>query len=146
MSARDSRPPDEGVREVDHSGDVGLEIWADSPAELLERATAGLCGLMTWSRVEIVTTRPIAVRAGNLTDLLVDWLSAVILTASTHAELYAHASIDRFEEGAATGTLHGAPLDAARHALRFDVKAATYHGLLVEKTDAGYHARVIFDL
>ena len=142
----DQRPPHDGVREVDHSGDVGLEIWGASERELLEHATTGLCGLMTWSRVEPVSTRTIEVRADNLTDLLVDWLSAVILSASTHAELYARATVERAEQGIATGVLHAAPLDPARHDLRFDVKAATYHDVLVEQTPAGYHARVIFDL
>lgn len=138
--------PPGGVRELDHSGDVGLEVWGATRAELLENATRGLCGLMTWSPVEPVLSRPVEVHAATLADLVVDWLSAVILSAATHAELYARATVETAEEGTAKGTLHGAPLDPARHELRFDVKAATYHDIRVEHTPSGYRARVIFDL
>ena len=137
--------PGDGVREIDHSGDVGLDIRGASRAELLENATRGLCGLMTWSLIEPVVSRPIEVRAGNLPDLVVDWLSAVILSSATHAELYARATLEIAEDGVAKGVLHGAPLDA-EHQLRFDVKAVTYHDILVEHTASGYHARIIFDL
>jgi SHS2 domain-containing protein len=140
------QPPLDGVREIDHSGDVGLEIRAASREDMLSRATAGLCGLMTWSTVVPLSERPIEVRAANLADLLVDWLSAVILAAATHAELYAGATIESVSDELARGVLHAAPLDPSRHDLRFDVKAATYHDLLVEKTSEGFHARVIFDL
>jgi SHS2 domain-containing protein len=138
--------PGEGVREIDHSGDVGLDIRGVSRAELLENATRGLCALMTWSRIDPVVSRRIEVRAGNFTDLVVDWLSAVILSSATHAELYAEAALEIAEDGVAKGVLLGAPLDAEHHQLRFDVKAATYHDILVEHTASGYHARIIFDL
>jgi SHS2 domain-containing protein len=147
MSLRDDGgTPHGGVREIDHSGDVALEIWGATRSELLANATRGLCGLMTWSAVESVRTRRIEVRASSLPDLLVDWLSAVILAAATHAELYGHATVETAEDGFAAGLLHGAPLDPARHALRFDVKAATYHEVRFEHTAYGYHARVVFDL
>ncbi|HEX6791298.1 MAG TPA: archease [Candidatus Krumholzibacteria bacterium] len=144
MGARDDHPP--GVREIDHSGDIGLDVRAPTRRALLENATRGLCGLMTWSRVDAVSTRPIEVRAGTFPDLVVDWLSAVILSAATHAELYAGATLETAEEGVAAGVLHAAPLDPRSHQLRFDVKAATYHDLVVEETPDGFHARVIFDL
>jgi SHS2 domain-containing protein len=139
-------PPPEGVRELDHSGDVGIEVWGGSRAELLENATRGLCGLLSWSRVEPVLERELEVRAATFTDLVVDWLSAVILSAATRAELYAGATVEFAAEGHAKGRLRGAPLDPVRHELRFDVKAVTYHDIQVEQTPAGCHARVIFDL
>jgi SHS2 domain-containing protein len=143
---RDADIPPGGVREIDHSGDVGLEVWGATRAELLENAARGLCGLMTWSRVERASSRPIEVRAESFSDLVVDWLSAVILASATHAELYAGATVETAGDGVAKGMLHGEVLEPSRHQLRFDVKAATYHDLRVEPTSAGYYARVIFDL
>ncbi len=141
-----SGPPPRGVREVDHSGDVGLEVWGASREELLANATRGLCGLMTWSRVDPVSSRAVEVRAESFGDVVVEWLSAVILAAATNAELYAGATVEAASDQFAKGMLHAAPLDPARHELRFDVKAATYHGLLVERTPRGFHAHVVFDL
>jgi SHS2 domain-containing protein len=133
-------------REIDHSGDVGLELWGATLPDLLENATQGLCGLMTWSGVERVLSRRIEVQGASPQDLLVDWLSAVILASATHAELYGAAEVDVSDEGVASGVIFGEALDPARHQLRFDVKAATYHEILLEPVAQGYHARVIFDL
>ena len=46
----------------------------------------------------------------------------------------------------ASGRVWGEAVDEARHELRFDVKAATYHGLVNDVRDSVYYARVIFDL
>jgi SHS2 domain-containing protein len=135
-----------GFREIDHSGDVGLEVWGATVSELLQHATRGLCALMTFSTVLRVSERRIEVQSESREDLLVDWLSAVILAAATHGELYAAADVVVTEDVVATGVVFGEPLDPARHALRFDVKAATYHELLLEESANGYHARIIFDL
>jgi SHS2 domain-containing protein len=146
MSASDADVPAGGFREIEHSGDVGLEVWGGTLAALLAHATRGLCALMTFSTVEPVSERRIEVQAESREDLLVDWLSAVILASAMHGEIYAAADVAVSEDVVASGVLFGAPLDPARHALRFDVKAATYHELLMEESDRGYHARIIFDL
>jgi SHS2 domain-containing protein len=144
-----SARPAGGFQEVDHSGDVGIEAWGATRAEVLANATRGLLGLMAWSRAasrETGLTRRIAVRAGGAPELLVDWFSAVILSAATHAEVYGDVVVEHADETSATGELRGAPFDPAVHELRFDVKGATYHGLVFEQTERGFHARVIFDL
>jgi SHS2 domain-containing protein len=146
VAARDETPPPAGFREMEHSGDVGLELWGATFADLLSNATRGLASLMTWSAIERASARRIEVQSSDVQSLLVDWLSAVILASATHAELYAAADVAVSEDVVASGVVFGEPLDPARHALRFDVKAATYHGIIVEETVCGYHARVVFDL
>ena len=146
MSASDSNVPAGGFREIDHSGDVGLEVWGNTLPALLKHATRGLCALMTFSTVEAVCERRIEVQAQSREDLLVDWLSAVILASAMHGELYANADVVVSEDVVASAVIFGEPLDPARHALRFDVEAATYHELLMEENADGYRARIIFDL
>ena len=43
-------------------------------------------------------------------------------------------------------TAWGEPRDEARHPLIHEVKAVTYHGLTVERTDGGWLAEVIVDI
>lgn len=132
--------------EIDYSGDVGTEAWGDSRTDVFANATRALMALMCRSRVELSVTRAIAVRAETPGDVLVDWLSAVILAAATHGEVYGDVSVDSADDGSAVGEVRGEAIDPARHELRFDVKAATYHGLVVQRTDGRWFARVIFDL
>jgi SHS2 domain-containing protein len=147
VAARDAESvPPAGHREFDYSGDIGIEAWGATRAELMANATRGLLGLMTWSRVDPVVERRIDVRSTGPAELLVDWLSEVILAAAARGEVYGEVTMTGADETSASGFLRGGAYDPARHELRFDVKAATYHDLLVETTPAGFHARVVFDL
>jgi SHS2 domain-containing protein len=114
--------------------------------ELLENATLGLLGLFCRGRVEPVTTRVLDVDSSSKEDLLVDWLAEVIAAIGTHGELYDVVEVTQAGEHFAKGVLRGEKVDPARHDLRFDVKAATYHGLSIEETAGVLRGRVIFDL
>jgi SHS2 domain-containing protein len=133
-------------REIDHSGDVGIEAWGKTPARLFENATLGLLSLVATGPVGVSVKRELVVHAERPSDLLVAWLGEVILAAATHGEVYSGVRVDVIDDCNVRGVVAGERIDTARHALRFDVKAATYHGLVFEETDDGYHARVIFDL
>jgi SHS2 domain-containing protein len=139
-----------GVREIEHSGDVGIEAWGATQAELFQNVTRGLFGLMRREPHESaaghVSSRRIAVNAASPAELLVDWLSEIILSASAHGEVYRDVVVESADETSACGVIRGERYDSARHVLRFDVKAATYHGLVCERSADGYHARVVFDL
>jgi SHS2 domain-containing protein len=133
--------------EIDHSGDVGIEAWGDTPAELFANVTAGLLSLVSTGLRESGVERAVSASAERPDDLLVDWLGRVILAAAVHGEVYSSARVDTVEAGSARGVLRGAPLAKTRRVFRFDVKAATFHQLLYETGAGGrYHARVVFDL
>jgi len=42
--------------------------------------------------------------------------------------------------------LRGETYDPARHRIKQEIKAVTYHQAAVEKTAAGWRARVVFDV
>jgi SHS2 domain-containing protein len=132
--------------EIDHSGDIGIEAWGRDFAEMIENATRGLFGLLCRSEVQPVITREVRIESASAEDLLVDWLGEVISLSGAHGELYGGVTIRKTGEWYAEGALAGETFDATRHDLRFDVKAATYHGLTVEALESGFHGRVIFDL
>jgi SHS2 domain-containing protein len=132
--------------EIDHGGDVGIEAWGEDTAGVLENATLGLFSLMVRGGVNSRIERALAVSAQSEGDLVVDWLSEVISTAGTRGEVYCEATIQMTDRYSVRGVIRGEPIDARRHELRFDVKAATYHGLLFERGKAGCRVRVIFDL
>ena len=45
-----------------------------------------------------------------------------------------------------TALLLGEPYDPARHRIRMEIKAVTYHQASVSRTEAGWMARVVFDV
>jgi SHS2 domain-containing protein len=137
--------------EIDHSGDVGIDACGADLAELIENATRGLFALQYRGSVAEVTTRSVGVVSESLEDLLVDWLSEVIALGGANGELYGSVEVTAVTgEGSSTveaaGVVRGEPFDDKRHQPRFDVKAATYHGLDVRRVADGLRARIILDL
>ena len=95
-------------KEIDHSGDIGIEAHGADIRELLENATLGLFSLLCWQdalprpfqdpspsrtgrtgrQTKAVSDRAIRVESGSIEDLVVDWLNEVITMGSAHGELY----------------------------------------------------------
>ena len=147
MPERNAPSPESGgFAEVDYSGDIGIEAWGGSQSEVIANATRALMGLMCFNRVEPMVARPIRVSAASPGDVLVDWLSAVILSAATHGEVYGEVWVESADDRSAAGVVKGEAVDPARHELRFDVKGATYHALHYQQSDGRWSARVILDL
>jgi len=131
--------------EIDHSGDVGIEALGEDLSELIVNLTYGLFSLLYRGEVKPVVERTLRVESQSIEDLLVDWLNEVIVIASTRGEAFGLVLVDT-DGLVAHGVLRGELINPERHEPRFDVKAATYHGLLVDRDKNGMRARVIFDL
>jgi SHS2 domain-containing protein len=132
--------------EIDHSGDVGIEAGGRDLRELLTHLTLGLFSLLYRDEVKPVRERIIRVTADSPEDLVVDWLGEVIALGGVHGEFYGSVEIREIAGNSASGVLRGETIDVLRHQPRFDVKAATYHALVVTQEKSGLRARVIFDL
>ena len=133
-------------QEIDYSGDIGIEAWGATRAQLLENATRGLFSLMTYSDVAATSRRAIHVVTDGSESLVADWLSEVITTAATLGEVYGEVHVRSCDEREASGEVIGEKVNPEKHAMRFDVKAATYHDMLLEESEGMWHSRVILDL
>jgi SHS2 domain-containing protein len=131
----------------EHTADIGLRIRAGNLNELFADAGRALFSLIV-SNLDAV--RPIEevnfdIRGQRYDDLMVDWLSALLLTFETRKLLFS-----QFDPVVAANGLkaavRGEPLDPARHQLDMEVKAITYHGLKVEHDGREWQAEVIVDI
>lgn len=140
--------PPAGRREIDHTADLGFEVWAGSVAELFRQATLAMCELC-YERggVRAGERRRLAVEGSGREEMLVRWLQDVYLVLEQEGWLTADVEIERCEEGRVTGTLIGEALDRERHTLHTEIKAITYHGLAVERDEHGsWRTQVIVDV
>ena len=72
----------EGHRTFDHTGDLGLEVWADTPERLYARAAEAVLA----QTAEVGDDPPaerarIAIEGDDPADLLVAWLNRALLEA-----------------------------------------------------------------
>ena len=144
------------VSPLDHTADTGIEVRAADLDELFADAARGLCAAITDpAGVAPSEQWEVEVAAGDLERLMVDWLEELLFRFDVERLLPASAGVTVSEEPVAPGTaggwrlrgtVRGERFDPERHPLAVAVKAITYHGLLVERRDDGWHARVIFDI
>ena len=138
----------EGFRTFDHTGDLGLEVWADSPERLFGHAAEALMAQVAVSRApepsEVETE--VRLEGKDAEDLLVHWLNTVLLEADLHRALWTQAEVETLSATAITGRLRGPRLDSDRQEFLREIKAVSHHFLALELTPPDCRCRVILDL
>ena len=133
-------------REFEHTGDVGIELTADTRAELFRRAAIALASLLV-QRADVAATeqREVTTSADTDADLLHDLLAELLNLFSIEGFIWSDASVEEVDRSLRV-TLCGERFDPGRHEFRGEIKAVTYHQLEVTDSSDGWHARVIFDV
>lgn len=131
----------------EHTADLGLRIWAADRNRLFADAAEGLFSLIVSDLACVRLTESHTVRLpGEAIDyLLFDWLNELLYRYEAQHLLLARFDVEVSDAGL-TATVHGEPLDHARHSLDHEVKAITYHGFKVEHTANLWQAEVIVDI
>jgi SHS2 domain-containing protein len=151
-----AQPPDSpsaaelgpGVRELDHTADVGIEISAAGPEELFRRAALGMARLMrghqaTAAGAVTADQRALTLEARSLERLLVSWLSELLYLDEVDGFVFEDATFDKLEPGRLCATVSGRiEPDLPERQL----KGVTYHALRLGPVSGGWRARLIFDI
>jgi len=83
--------------------------------------------------------------APNVEELLVAWLRELLFQFSAREFLFKDFSIEDISSTHIKGIARGERIDRARHELKKEIKAVTYHELKVEKVNDLWQGKVIFD-
>jgi SHS2 domain-containing protein len=131
----------------DHTADLGLRIRTADLNVLFEEAATALFSTIVDDLATVAAKQAIVIELpkDDLEYLLFDWLNALLYRFEAEHLLFSRFEA-RITDTGLKGTAWGEPLDRARHQLAHEVKAITYHGLHVERTDEGYLAEVIVDI
>ena len=135
-----------GVRELEHTADVGLDVQAPTLPALFERAAGGLVGLLYGAApppLEATVRREVSVQAEDPARLLLLWLRELLYFHEAEGLVYRGARDLAVGEGRARAT---ALLSGTTAPPQQEIKGVTYHGLAAERREDGWQARVIFDV
>lgn len=132
---------------IDHTADIGIDIFGSTLKELFSNAGYAMFDIITdLSSVDIKSTRTITVEGIDLEQLLVNWLSELLYLHEVENILFKEFSINYIEDNQLSATLHGELLNEKKHVIKTGIKAVTYHNLFIKKENDRWNARVIFDL
>lgn len=141
-------PSPRKYRLIDHTADVGLEVWGRTLPELYVHAAEGMCTLLyNLTAVQPREEQTVRAQGHDREEVLVDWLSELLYMAETEEFLPRHFEIVELEEQRLQGQVRGEPFDPERHYWGEGIKAVTYHALEIERTDEGeWRVQIIFDI
>jgi protein archease len=133
-------------RELEHTADLGIEVVADSRAELFRRAAIAIaCLMVDTSRVRRVESREVDVAGIDDADLMHEMLSGLLPIFLVESFIWSDAEIDERGDHLKVRVV-GERFDPARHEFHQEIKAVTYHELAVRNADGRWSARIIFDV
>lgn len=131
---------------IDHTGDLAIVVRAKTPERLFEESARAMFELIA----DLGDARPafedaIELEGEGLESLLRDWLAELLYKFSAEGRIYAEFAV-ALEPGRLRARARGESYDAARHPLKTELKAVTYHQLEVVQENDGWKAQVIFDV
>jgi SHS2 domain-containing protein len=130
-----------------HTADAGLRVEAADLGTLFAEAGCGLFSLIVSNLddVEPRTTKEFVIAGEDVEYLLFDWLSELLFIFESERLLFREFDVSVGPHGL-QATAAGERVDRVRHQMEHEIKAITYHGLVVERTKQGWAAEVIVDI
>lgn len=131
-----------GFREIAHTADWELEVWAPTLLKLLEQAALGMyqltgAKLSSGSRI----SRHIILQYIEPETLLIAFLNELLYLAESEDLIFDHFDL-QVKDDQLQVTLNGAQLES----MDKEIKAATYHNLNIVETKQGLFANIVFDV
>jgi len=132
---------------IEHTADIGIEVEADTLEELFEGAALGMLSIIVDPSRDIGRgiEAEVSLEAGDIEGLLFEWLNELIFMMDARGVLLSEFQVDGINEVHLEATVRGEKIRQGGNRLMTEVKAATFHQLLVEKRGTWF-ARVILDV
>ena len=122
-------------------------MWADSPERLYGLAAEALLAQIALAPAAQVEARiEISLSADDPRDLLVHWLNTALLQAELEHAIWTKARVRSLTPRSIEATLEGALLDPSRQEMLREVKAVSFHDLVLVLEPGSCRCRVILDI
>ncbi len=132
---------------IDHTADIGIRSYGKDLEALFRHAAIGMFEMMTGlDKVSLKEKRTIRLEEKNVEDLFIRWLQELLYRSSVDHVFYRDFQFSSLTEEKLEAVICGEKINEKKHILKKEVKAVTYHGLKVEKTQDGWVGEVIFDI
>jgi SHS2 domain-containing protein len=137
----------EGFRTFDHTGDLGLEVWADTAKRLFGLAAVALAAQEVEAREgEGTIERRVTLDGDDPADLMVHWLNTALLEGGLADAVWTAADVRELSPRRIDAVLRGPRRNRARHVFLREVKAVSHHDLQLDLTPGRCRCRLVLDL
>jgi SHS2 domain-containing protein len=136
-----------GFELLDHTADVLLLARGRDRGELFNQAGRGLMACIGNLGGEPARKpQRLELAADDLEHLFHDWLSELLYGFEARKQVFLGATFDRLQECVLSARVDWARVDPNVSQFWREVKAVTYHQLVVEQAEVGWRATVVLDI
>lgn len=148
----------EKYRLIDHTSDIGIEVFGENLPQLFSNAGYALFDIITdLSLVNSKVSKSVIVTGRDIEEIMVNWLGELLYIFETESIIFKEFEIieintsgkkssEEVEWFKLIAEIKGEEYDCRIHIINRAVKAITYHQLKIIKDDVGWNARVILDV
>ena len=134
-------------KEIEHTADIGVEIYGNTLEEVFVNAGYALFDtIVEVSTIQPTLERTVHVTGNDVETLLMNWLRELLYLFSIDEEVYTEFEIQSLLPNEITAVIKGETLDRKKHHFNTELKAVTYHQLELTYEYNLWRARVIFDV
>jgi SHS2 domain-containing protein len=132
----------------EHQADIGVRGVGVTLFEAFEQVALAMFEIMVETK-DLQQGEPdiIEIKALNLEELLLEWLSELLYLKDVKGKMYGHFKVQELNNTSLVAKIYGEPINANHHKLKLEVKAATWTQLQVRQTtDKKWIAQCLVDV
>jgi len=132
---------------IDHTADFGIHVFGCGPHDLFTNAAYALFDMLTDIKaLKGQHKKRISISAKDWPALMVNWLRELLSLWNGNDLLVKKTNILSLSENKLSAIIYYDHYDSARHDIKLEIKAVTYHQIMVSSGTSGWKAGVIFDV
>lgn len=136
-----------GYKILEHPADMGIEAYGKNLKEAYEQSGIALMSIiLETSNIETTEIKLVEIYASDYEQLLVKWLAEILYLYDGEDFVAGKFEINTLTKEYLNATVGGEKFNNAKHPTKMDVKAITYHQILVRENDEGGLVRVFIDI
>ena len=130
-----------------HTADIGIRVFGKDLKDLFENAAFALFDTVAdLEGLKPSIEEAVKVEGGTSEELLVAWLDELLYLFYTKEIIFSEFKIAELSDKKLTAKAFGKSVSSNRNRLKTEIKAATYSGLKIDKSDNGYKVEIILDV
>ena len=134
-------------RLIDHTADFGIHVFGTDLKDLFSNAAFAMFDLITDIKsLKGANESSLNVKGNDRPDLMVNWLRELLYIWNGKEKLVESIDIISITENELTTKIRLDSFDPARHSIRNEIKAVTYHQIQVNQVAEGWESKIIFDV
>ena|SRR5664280_2324662 len=135
---------------LDHTADIRVEVWGKTRKELFGNAVAAMFDVMVdWqsaNKLKPLEEKTVKITGNDLEDTLINFLREALYLFNGKGWLIRSCEPVELTGRSIVARLQGEPYSRQKNPLKTEIKAVTYHGLIINKSKKCWQAKVVFDV